>query len=72
MLEHMPFDDSTDHGLIKRIVSRINRWCQRRWDVVCPLFLQRLVFVPQWNRRSRKDLMKHVAFWRSRDRLEHR
>jgi hypothetical protein len=29
------------------------------------MFLQRAVFVPKWNRRSRDDLMKHIAFWRS-------
>jgi hypothetical protein len=72
MLEHMPFDESSDLGILKRIISRVARWWQRKWDAVCPLFLQRMVFVPKWNRRSRNDLLKHVAFWRSQDQAEHR
>ena len=72
MLEHMPFDGSAEDSSLKRLHSKVRRWFHRRWDAVCPLFLQRLVFVPKWNRRTRNDLLKHVAFWRSRGCLEHR
>eukprot|EP00934_Nitzschia_sp_Nitz4_P009251 Nitzschia sp. Nitz4//scaffold23_size168460//386//4464//NITZ4_002199-RA/size168460-augustus-gene-0.298-mRNA-1//-1//CDS//3329543575//9241//frame0 len=58
MLEHV------DMGSGKSFWFKTVHWCQRQWDSVCPLFLQRMVFVPSWNRRSQDDLMKHVAFWR--------
>lgn len=51
---------------------RYIRWCQRTWDVLCPLFIQRMVFVPHWNLRSNSDLMKHAAFWRSQHYTERR
>ena len=71
MLEHISYDDS-DKPLLSKVGSRIALWFQRKWDAVCPLFLQRLVFSPHWNRRTQKDLLNHIAFWRSRDRREHR
>lgn len=66
MLEHLPASETqTDGGLLHRLQLKFKLWCQRLWDAVCPLFLQRLVFVPKWNRRSQEELLKHVAFWRS-------
>jgi hypothetical protein len=72
MLEHMPVEDRKNQSMITRIFSIVSRWSQRKWDAVCPLFLQRLVFTPQYNRRSQGDLLKHIAFWRSQDNREHR
>jgi hypothetical protein len=49
----------------ERLLSRLSIRYQRKWDAICPLFLQRLLFVPQWNRRSRQDLLKWTAHCRS-------
>ena len=66
MLEHSPAEqDVRKRGGFRRLRSCVSVACQRIWDSVCPMFLQRAVFVPKWNRRSRDDLMKHIAFWRS-------
>jgi hypothetical protein len=66
MLEHSPAEhDVMNQGILTRLGSYVNLTCQRMWDSICPMFLQRAVFVPKWNRRSRDDLMKHIAFWRS-------
>jgi hypothetical protein len=72
MLEDVSFDDRANLSFFQRLCQRSFQWCQRTWDAVCPLFLQRMVFVPQWNRRSSSDLMNHVAFWRSQNHREHR
>lgn len=72
MMEQVPFEERTEQSRGRRLLSALSEWCQRGWDAVCPLFLQRLTFTPQWNRRTQNDIMKHVAFWRSRERLEHR
>ena len=73
MLEHMPGDGSeSSEGMAKKISSRVNRSVHRTWDAACPLFLQRMVFVPQWNRRSQSDVLKNVAIWRGRQHREHR
>jgi hypothetical protein len=71
MLEHMPIENGHGRGLFDSLSLRIQRWCHRLWDATCPLFLQRLVFIPPWNRRSSRDLLKHIAFWRSQDFREH-
>ena len=66
MLEHSPAEpDAWKRGIVSRLRSYVSVACQRKWDSTCPMFLQRAVFVPKWNRRSRDDLMKHIAFWRS-------
>ena len=69
MLEHItPQQEEGGKVLfVRRLVARLLLWFQRQWDMFCPLFLQRRVFAPQWNRRTRDDLMKHIAFWRSRN-----
>jgi hypothetical protein len=74
MLEHVtPLDRRRGNtSRVRRISSIISLWFQRRWDSVCPLFLQRRVFTPQWNRRTSEDLMKHIAFWRSRNLSDQR
>jgi hypothetical protein len=74
MLEHItPADNHREKkSLVRRVGSRMSYWFQRRWDAFCPLFLQKRVFTPHWNRRTRDDLMKHIAFWRSRNLPEQR
>lgn len=64
MLEHLPSEEHINQGMLKRVKSGCGVGFQRLWDSVCPLFLQRAVFVPKWNRRTQEDLMKHIAFWR--------
>lgn len=59
-------------GIISKIIASCVLAFQRVWDLSCPLFLQRRVFTPRWNRRSDTDVMKHFASWRSRDLREHR
>jgi hypothetical protein len=74
MLEHItpPNSRRGKTSRFRMILSTISHWFQRRWDAVCPLFLQRRVFTPHWNRRTPDDLMKHIAFWRSRNLPEQR
>ncbi|CAB9510642.1 expressed unknown protein [Seminavis robusta] len=67
MLEHISFQ-TLQSTFLERLLLRY----KRRWDEVCPLFLQRLTFIPQWNLRSAGDLFKHICFWRSQDFREHR
>jgi hypothetical protein len=59
MMEHV----SPPHGFWERLSLR----CQRQWDAICPLFVQRRVFAPKWNIRSRKDFLKHMAYWKSQN-----
>jgi hypothetical protein len=74
MLEHItPLDHRRGNtSRVRKMSSTISLWFQRRWDAVCPLFLQRRVFTPHWNRRTSEDLMKHIAFWRSRNLSDQR
>ena len=67
MLEHISFQP-----LQSTFFDRLLLRYMRRWDEMCPLFIQRLTFIPHWNDRSIGDLMKHIAFWRSLDFREHR
>jgi hypothetical protein len=74
MMEHL----SNQQGLtskarfLPRTAFAVSIWCQRQWDRISPLFLQRLVFSPRWNRRSESEVRNHVAAWRSKDLREHR
>lgn len=74
MLEHIsPYAPRGERMTrIKQFSVGISLWLQRQWDVLCPLFLQRRVFAPHWNRRSTVDLMKHLASWRSRNIVQQR
>lgn len=70
MLEHVspPFRRRVKHlGLLSRCIGHFALVVQRQWDAVCPLFLQRRVFSPKWNCRTQQDLLRHLAFWRSRN-----
>ena len=71
MLEHL-VPVKPNESFIRRQVDSLKLWMLRRWDAFCPLFLQRRVFSPHWNLRTRKDLIKHLAFWRTRNLAEHR
>ena len=68
MKEHVtkPAEDAS--SFLDRLVLRY----KQRWDSICPLFLQRLTYAPQWNYREMSDLLKHIAFWKSQDLREHR
>lgn len=74
MMEQLPATESlgTCPSFVNKIVLRLSIWYQRQWDRVCPLFLQRLVFTPRWNRRSRREFFNHIVSWRSKDLREHR
>ncbi len=75
MIEHVspePQDWYAKQSFFARAGMQFVNWCQRRWDASCPLFLQRLVFTPKWNRRTESDLIDHIASWRSKDFREHR
>lgn len=69
MLEHITPHQGRGEKMqrVRRFGAGIFLWFQRQWDAFCPLFLQRRVFAPHWNRRSTDDLMRHIAFWRSRN-----
>lgn len=71
MLEHL-IPAKPDKNILRRQFAAIKLWLLRRWDAVCPLFLQRRVFSPHWNLRSSRDLVRHIAFWRARNLKDHR
>ena len=70
MMEHISIPK--ERRFFCRIYLGILRWGERIWDAVCPVFLQRLFFVPQWNRRSYTDLLRHISYWRSQKCYERR
>ena len=75
MLEHVSPQSARNSGQksrLERFRERLFLGYNRKWDAICPLFLQRRVFAPHWNRRTTDDLMKHIAFWRSRNLVEQR
>lgn len=51
----------------KQFLARLLLRYQKRWDSICPLFLQRKLYTPFWNKRSLLDLNRHVAHVRSRN-----
>jgi len=70
MLEHFPSQQNrTFYGAIIRSISL---WIQQLWDRLCPIFLQRLVFTPYWNRRGYTELINYIRAWRMNDFREHR
>ena len=74
MMEHLSNQRGlrSNSRLLTRAASSVVLWFQRQWDRMCPLFLQRLVFTPRWNRRSDSDVRNHITAWRSKDLREHR
>ena len=68
MIEHINEPDENSSTFMERLSLRY----KRQWDSICPLFLQRLTYSPEWNARRMDELMKHIAFWRSQDQREHR
>jgi hypothetical protein len=72
MLEHTLPPSNIEKNCLARIETGARQFVLRQWDAMCPLFLQRQVFSPSWNRRSHEEFFKHVAFWRSHDALEQR
>lgn len=71
MMEHLSSDPDT--RLFRRLL--VNPVCirmQQCWDRICPLFLQRRVFTPHWNRRTHTEVTNHIRLWKSKDLREHR
>lgn len=71
MLEHL-VPAEVEKNFVRRTMAALRLWLLRRWDAICPLFLQRRVFSPHWNLRSRSDLIRHLAYWRTRNLQHHR
>jgi hypothetical protein len=67
MIERMPLTEETSTTFLQMHASQVSHWFLRKYDSVCPLFLQQLVFAPKWNRRDHMDVMKQIAFWNSKD-----
>jgi len=67
MLDHVTPIRMRDRNIsfLALVRTKLWFWLQRRWDSVCPMFVQRRVFSPHWNRRSRDELLQHISFWRS-------
>ena len=61
MLRVMMEYESPARGFLHRLLTRY----RRLWDAICPLFVQRRVFAPHWNRKSISDLHHTVAAVRS-------
>lgn len=67
MMENVTTPTKGASSFTERLIRRYNQ----RWDSICPLFLQRLLYAPQWNTRGVGALVKHIAFWRSQDLREY-
>jgi hypothetical protein len=71
MMEHLSSDQET--RFLRRVfLNPFSIWMQQCWDRLCPIFLQRLVFTPCWNRRTHAEITDHIRLWRSKDLREHR
>eukprot|EP00537_Pseudo-nitzschia_pungens_P012658 CAMPEP_0172391002 /NCGR_PEP_ID=MMETSP1061-20121228/7520_1 /TAXON_ID=37318 /ORGANISM="Pseudo-nitzschia pungens, Strain cf. pungens" /LENGTH=1432 /DNA_ID=CAMNT_0013121523 /DNA_START=196 /DNA_END=4491 /DNA_ORIENTATION=- len=68
MKEHTPVAPKCN--IFYQLYSRILHGGERAWDAVCPLFLQRLTFLANCNRRKPSELMNHVSYWRSQESKE--
>jgi hypothetical protein len=69
MAEHIvPPDQRTVRlSFFQCFYERLKARYQRRWDTLCPIFLQRYIYAPPWNLRTRNDVAKHVAYWKGRN-----
>jgi len=65
MMEHIPVRQ--ERHFFHKLRHEILEWGERTWDAICPLTLQRLIFLPRRNRRNHTDLLKYVSSWRSRE-----
>jgi hypothetical protein len=70
MMEHL--SNEKDSGFVSQARLSFQLWWQRRWDRMCPIFFQRRIFTPRWNKRTEKDVENHIASWRSTDLREHK
>ena len=59
-------------GLVGKATWHVSQWVQRLYDNMCPWMIQRLIFVPGWNRRSREEILNNISYQRSIDYREHR
>ena len=59
---------SPSHSFTQNFLLR----CQRIWDYTCPLFLQRMIYIPPWNKRSHIEIVNQIKATRSNDGREHR
>lgn len=71
MMEHLPSEADTNF-VRRNFIHPASLWMQQLWDRLCPIFLQRRVFTPRWNRRTYAEITKHIRLWRSKDLREHR
>jgi len=69
--ERTTVENTTSDSVVPKLCTKVSLRFQQMWDAICPLFLQRFVFSPQWNCRDQDSLMRNVAFWRSKDRREY-
>uniref|UniRef100_A0A7S1ZT76 Uncharacterized protein n=1 Tax=Trieres chinensis TaxID=1514140 RepID=A0A7S1ZT76_TRICV len=72
MMQQMVTLRTNKIGIVGKLISWINIGSQRFWDGICPLFLQRMLFTPSWNRRNRNEIIKFITKYRSQDFREHR
>ena len=47
-------------------------WFSKAWDYTCPLFLQKRIYTPLWNKRRQTVIMNHIKKTRSNDGRERR
>jgi hypothetical protein len=71
MMEHLSSD--VEASFVRRVfIKPFILLVERYWDQLSPIFLQRLVFTPRWNRRTHAEITDHIRSWRSKDLREHR
>ena len=65
MVEHIP--DIQERHVVLKWKLNVLEWAEIFWDARCPLALQRVLFLPRWNRRTFSELLDHVSYWRSQE-----
>ncbi len=68
MVEHIR--ERREIHLLRKFKHDVLEWAERIWDATCPLALQRILFIPRWNRRKHSELLDHVSYWRSQERKD--
>ena len=65
MVEHVPIRE--EYSWFRRFQFAILDLIERHWDTTCPLALQKVIYLPHWNRRSKTEFLRHLCCWRSQE-----
>jgi len=52
--------------------NKSSLWFKKQWDYLCPFVLQKIIFMPSWNKRSQQFINSRILKMRGRDCREDR